>query len=1404
MTAVMSVVLGLGSAVPAHAEDLPVPPPDRDAVVQAWRMGGPLVREAAEAALVGSDADVEAFLSAGWVQKSKIDERLSVNRMVAGGGVAVQTAGQAALGSSDPAAISTFLESGWQAPTNVDQRIRVNQMMAAGGGQLKAAAQKALDADAVESINYEAHKALSVFIDSGWRAPYLTDLRIRVNQISSAAKTNGNTTVQTAAERALDVGTMEALSEFVESGWAIAASRDQEIATLKDLVSAAQDAQKRTEQQTQVAKDESAKAVAAAAAAKKAAAEATAAMDSAQGNAREAAAAARQAANAAESASKAARQAVAASQAAIAAARVAANAATRAASAAALTRKEATKAQRAAARAATDASKASEATAAAKQARDAGTQARTAADAAGKAGDILLQLLVATGPVGDAIKQANAAADAAEAAARRAAETGVNTQQAINAAQRARANADRATRAAAAASGFANEAAAAAHRSRDAANRAAADADAAAAAADEAALHAGEAATAAKRSTDAANAATTAANEAVAAAEQARTVYDAARKAEADRLSIAFDEAEAAALLASSQSTAYAQQAAWDAREADKRTEETNRLIAVVLDPATERQTAVTSARKVAVALTVSKGAWTQQAAMEALGGTDEAVLDFVRTGIAAAAGQDDRATVLAIAADGSAAMNAAAEVALAGSDADVAAFLANQQYPERATEDRLAVNQILAQARDAGRTVTQQKAQQALDAGTATAFRDFLRTGQYAADAADDRVEGNRILVAAATGTELKAAAQVALDGPPSALREFLKSGQYKAAQNDYDTAAHDAEVSALLSQAASAATKAVQQAEEAQAVAATARGAAADAQAWANKAAASAQKAATYADQAISSANAAQASADKAAASAKAALAAANAANSAATRAAHSAAWAQDSYAQARKYAGAAAKAAREARDSALAAEKDYATAQQYYRETYAAYIEKAKGEQIAARFTQQMKCEAENFKWSDDYRDCMHNVTDSSSVILGKAMLNGEICQKMSKPGEAYYRNCMAETFNSNFGTLRGLDMGLAVLTQFNAILTSLAVTEIFVVTAVFCNAVCGTLLGLFEGAPALMGVGGMFDLWATSVMVDFAAGAMAGTRSFQTLRSLNGLRLPAAFERVTVESQAKESSLARLWSGLQTCLRSPNSFIPGTPVLLADGTSRAIEDVRVGDRVLATDPYTGDSKPEAVTATITGTGEKHLVDITLDTDGAAGGATATLTATDEHPFWDQASQAWVDARDLGVGSWLRTDAGRPVEVLTTRQRTEAARVHNLTVAEYHTYYALAADVPVLTHNTGCWEVDPDVLDDIFDSYSPKIIQGVEWNISRYNEGATDHALNGIGTDAKALAAYLARPRTFTHYDKDSKHLIFYDDTKKIILIQTAKDIHGYNLSQESWNRLVNVRYLKRDVQ
>ncbi|MCB5180955.1 polymorphic toxin-type HINT domain-containing protein [Streptomyces antimicrobicus] len=143
---------------------------------------------------------------------------------------------------------------------------------------------------------------------------------------------------------------------------------------------------------------------------------------------------------------------------------------------------------------------------------------------------------------------------------------------------------------------------------------------------------------------------------------------------------------------------------------------------------------------------------------------------------------------------------------------------------------------------------------------------------------------------------------------------------------------------------------------------------------------------------------------------------------------------------------------------------------------------------------------------------------------------------------------------------------------------------------------------------------------------------------------------------------------------------------NSFTPDTPVLLADGTEKAIKDLQPGDFVLATDPETRRTEAKEVTALIHTEDDKDYVDLTVQgLDGAE-----TITTTAHHPFWSEAEAAWVDAGDLRVGTELRTAEGGTATVNRVHVHRADMETYNLTVADFHTYYVLAGETPVLVHN------------------------------------------------------------------------------------------------------------------
>lgn len=148
-------------------------------------------------------------------------------------------------------------------------------------------------------------------------------------------------------------------------------------------------------------------------------------------------------------------------------------------------------------------------------------------------------------------------------------------------------------------------------------------------------------------------------------------------------------------------------------------------------------------------------------------------------------------------------------------------------------------------------------------------------------------------------------------------------------------------------------------------------------------------------------------------------------------------------------------------------------------------------------------------------------------------------------------------------------------------------------------------------------------------------------------------------------------------------------TPHSFPPGTEVLLADGTTKPIEDVELGDAITVTDPLTGETTTRKVVATIVTADDKRFVDLTVR---SADGDSSELISTVTHPFWVESSDSWVDAGNLKPGMTLRTTNGDTAEVESVRSFDKRQRTYDLTVEGIHTYYVLAGDISVLVHNSG----------------------------------------------------------------------------------------------------------------
>ncbi|MBR0225004.1 MAG: hypothetical protein IJL92_02970, partial [Thermoguttaceae bacterium] len=136
-----------------------------------------------------------------------------------------------------------------------------------------------------------------------------------------------------------------------------------------------------------------------------------------------------------------------------------------------------------------------------------------------------------------------------------------------------------------------------------------------------------------------------------------------------------------------------------------------------------------------------------------------------------------------------------------------------------------------------------------------------------------------------------------------------------------------------------------------------------------------------------------------------------------------------------------------------------------------------------------------------------------------------------------------------------------------------------------------------------------------------------------------------------------------------------------FVAGTPVLMADGSRRAIETLRPGDLVLAADQLNPESAPApAKVVRFFDNGEKTVVRLRFEGQ--------ELVCTPEHPFY-VLGKGWVRAEELVEGDLCLNAAGERVAFVSREEIAEKLHVYNIEVEGAHTYF-VGDDDGVLAHN------------------------------------------------------------------------------------------------------------------
>lgn len=145
-----------------------------------------------------------------------------------------------------------------------------------------------------------------------------------------------------------------------------------------------------------------------------------------------------------------------------------------------------------------------------------------------------------------------------------------------------------------------------------------------------------------------------------------------------------------------------------------------------------------------------------------------------------------------------------------------------------------------------------------------------------------------------------------------------------------------------------------------------------------------------------------------------------------------------------------------------------------------------------------------------------------------------------------------------------------------------------------------------------------------------------------------------------------------------------------FVAGTPVTMADGSSKPIEQVKEGEEVLSRDEATGKTSTKRVEKTFRRTADETLV---LHFENGS-----IVEATTEHPFYVE-GKGFVAAKALSVGTCIVTRAGPPAKLARVIRRHQTVTVYNFEVADFHTYFVGTAGGGCLVHNV-CY-VDPAEL-------------------------------------------------------------------------------------------------------
>jgi uncharacterized delta-60 repeat protein len=170
-----------------------------------------------------------------------------------------------------------------------------------------------------------------------------------------------------------------------------------------------------------------------------------------------------------------------------------------------------------------------------------------------------------------------------------------------------------------------------------------------------------------------------------------------------------------------------------------------------------------------------------------------------------------------------------------------------------------------------------------------------------------------------------------------------------------------------------------------------------------------------------------------------------------------------------------------------------------------------------------------------------------------------------------------------------------------------------------------------------------------------------------------------------------------------------------FAKGTLVVMADGSTKAIEKIEPGEMVLASPESDPEAAPTAcrVLETYHNPPAKLLaVTIASSIDPLNG---EVIYTTAEHPFYVK-ERGWTKVKDLAARDQLRSHDGSWVKVRSVDDTGRAEPVFNFCVETSHTYFVVLQQISrsVLVHNYSWSDFKSDVV------WSKNFVKAAYWDI------------------------------------------------------------------------------------